>query len=174
MSADGVRWVFDPGDSFAHVLADPAAAPVALVTVCGRELPAERTSTFPVAPSLAICPVCSACEPVERAARPPVAFPASMPDWARRAEARQWHALNRAHDGAVIKLADDCGDYVDAGCPVAGDLVDTFDELIAAGLLGVGPPSAGGSRRVCVTQTGQARYALLRTGHHSTRQGHGG
>ncbi|MGH3903916.1 MAG: hypothetical protein ACRDTE_06990 [Pseudonocardiaceae bacterium] len=160
MSGDGIRWVYDPGDSFAHVLADPAAAPAVLVTVCGRELPAERTPTFPVAPSLAICPVCSAGEPAERTARPPVASP-PMPDGARRAEARQWHALNRAHEAAVVKLTDD---YVDAGCPVAGDLADTFDELIAAGLLGLGPPSAGGSRRVCVTHTGQARYALLRTG----------
>ncbi|MGH3991680.1 MAG: hypothetical protein ACRDSN_04350 [Pseudonocardiaceae bacterium] len=50
------------------------------------------------------------------------------------------------------------------GCPVADYLADTFDELIAAGLLGLGPPSAGGSRRVCVTHTGQARYALLGQG----------
>ncbi|MGH3813544.1 MAG: hypothetical protein ACRDUV_14015 [Pseudonocardiaceae bacterium] len=156
MSGDGLRWVYDPGDSYAHVLADPAATPVALVTVCGRELP-ERTPTFPVAPSLAVCP---ACEPAEPTARSPVAFP-PMPEWARRAEARQWHALNRAHDGAVVKLADA---YADAGCPVADYLAATFDELIAAGLLGLGPPSAGGSRRVCVTHTGQARYVLQRQG----------
>ncbi len=160
MSRDGLRWVYDPGDCVAHVLADPAA----LVTRCGRGLPAERTPTFPVAPSLAVCP---ACEPAERTAPPPVAFP-PMPDWARRAEAREWHALDRAHDGAVVKLADD---YVDAGCPVAGYLAATFDQLIATGLLGLGPPSAGGSRRVCVTHTGQTRYALLRTGHHTTRTG---
>ncbi|MGH3908913.1 MAG: hypothetical protein ACRDTE_32730, partial [Pseudonocardiaceae bacterium] len=156
MSGDGLRWVYDPGDSFAHVLADPpAAASVALVTVCGRELPAERTPTFPVAPSLAVCP---ACEPTERAARPPVAFP-PMPDGARGAGAREGHALNRAHEGAVVKLGGDCGDYVDAGCPVADYLADTFDELIATGLLGLGPPSAGGSRRVCVHpyRTGPAK-----------------
>ncbi len=92
-----------------------------------------------------------------------------MPDWARRAEAREWHALNRAHEGAVVKLADD--HFNDAGCPVAGYLADTFNELIATGLLGLGSPSASGSRRVCVTHTGQARYALLCTGHHTTRTG---
>ncbi|MGH3908286.1 MAG: hypothetical protein ACRDTE_29500 [Pseudonocardiaceae bacterium] len=162
MSGDGMRWVFDPSDSFGHVLADPAAAaPAVVVTVCGRELPAERTPTFPVAPSLAICP---ACERAERTALPPAAFPASMPEGARRARAREWHALNRAHDGAVVKLGGDCGDYVDAGCPVAGDLAEALDELIVAGLLGLGPPSLGGLRRVCVTHTGQARYALLRQG----------
>ncbi|MGH3903802.1 MAG: hypothetical protein ACRDTE_06390 [Pseudonocardiaceae bacterium] len=168
MSGDGLRWVFDPGDSFGHVLADPAATtPAVLVTVCGRELPAERTPTFPVAPSLAVCPVCPVCSaggPVEPVTRPPAAFPTPMPDWARGAGAREWHALNRAHEGAVVKVGGECGDYVDAGCPVAGYLADTFDELIAAGLLGLGPPSAGGSRRVCVTHTGQARYGLLRQG----------
>ncbi len=160
MSGHGIRWVFDPGDCVAHVLADPAAVTLAvLVTRCGRELPAERTPTFAVAPSLAVCSVCSAGEPAEHTAQAPTAFP-PMPDWAKRAEARDWHALNRAHDGAVVKLADD--HFNDAGCPVADYLADTFDELIATGLLGLGPPSAGGSRRVCVTHTGQARYALLR------------
>ncbi|MGH8883009.1 MAG: hypothetical protein ACRD0P_37650 [Stackebrandtia sp.] len=136
MSGDGLRWVFDPGDCVGHVLADPAATSAALVTRCGRELPAERTPTFPVAPSLAVCP---ACEPAERAARPPTEFSTPMPEGARGAEASEWHALNRAHYGAVVKLADD---YVDAGCPVADYFAATFDELIGRGLLGLGPPSA--------------------------------
>ncbi|MGH3905092.1 MAG: hypothetical protein ACRDTE_13000 [Pseudonocardiaceae bacterium] len=56
---DGTRWVFDPGDSLAHVVADPATAePSALVTMCGRRLPIEPTPTFSVPPSLAICPKC--------------------------------------------------------------------------------------------------------------------
>ncbi len=57
MTEIGIRWVFDPADSFAHVLADTTAArPGALVTICGRELPTETTPTFSVAPSLAVCP----------------------------------------------------------------------------------------------------------------------
>lgn len=63
MSGDaGVWWVFDPGDCFAHVLADlgSAAEPGVLVTMCGRELPAERTTMFSVPPSLAVCPRCGA------------------------------------------------------------------------------------------------------------------
>ena len=53
----GVWWVFDPGDCFAHVLADTTGAePGVLVTMCGRELPAERTTMSSVPPSLAVCP----------------------------------------------------------------------------------------------------------------------
>ncbi|MGH4013121.1 MAG: hypothetical protein ACRDSL_04160 [Pseudonocardiaceae bacterium] len=65
---DGVRWVFDPGDSFAHVFADPATAAESgvLVTMCGQELPVERTSTFSVPPSLAVCPVCGPSGRIER------------------------------------------------------------------------------------------------------------
>ena len=76
MSGDGgVWWVFDPGDCGAHVLADTTvgADPGVLVTVCGRELPAGRTTRFAVAPSLVVCPVCS---PSGRVKRPAVVFPA--------------------------------------------------------------------------------------------------
>ncbi len=71
---NGRWWVFDPGDSFSHVLAatDTAAQPGALVTMCGRELPGDHTSTFSVAPSLAICP---ACRRPRRVAPPPAVFP---------------------------------------------------------------------------------------------------
>ena len=57
---DGVRWVCDPGDCVAHVLADPAPAaePGVLVTICARELPIERTPTFSVPPSLVVYRVC--------------------------------------------------------------------------------------------------------------------
>ncbi|MGH3904059.1 MAG: hypothetical protein ACRDTE_07720, partial [Pseudonocardiaceae bacterium] len=66
----GVWWVFDPGDCFAHVLADPTTAESGvLVTMCGRELPAARTSMFSVPPSLALCPVCG---PSGGMTRPPV------------------------------------------------------------------------------------------------------
>ncbi len=50
---EGIRWVFDPADCRAHALADPPAAPPGmLVTVCGREFPADRTTTYGVAPSV--------------------------------------------------------------------------------------------------------------------------
>lgn len=68
----GVWWVFDPVDSFAHVLVDPGTESGPLVTICGRELPVERTSAFSVPPSLAICPV---CRPPEGTLRPSVVFP---------------------------------------------------------------------------------------------------
>lgn len=69
-----VGWAFDPADSFAHILAGPTTAmePTVLVTICGRELPAERTSAFSVPPSLAICPI---CRPTGGPPRPPVMFP---------------------------------------------------------------------------------------------------
>ena len=72
---EGVRWVFDPADSFAHVLADRAAQPGVLLTMCEREFPAT-TPTFPVAPSLAVCPI---CQPHGQIQRPPVLFPAPRP-----------------------------------------------------------------------------------------------
>ncbi|MGH3795053.1 MAG: hypothetical protein ACRDSP_09200 [Pseudonocardiaceae bacterium] len=54
---DSIRWVFDPADSFAHVLADPQ--PDVLVTMCGRRFPTDHTPTFGVAPSLVVCPTCA-------------------------------------------------------------------------------------------------------------------
>ncbi len=75
MSENGTRWVFDRSDSFAHVVADPATAqPTALVTMCGRRLPIERTPTFSVPPSLAICPKCG---PSVRVGPPSAVFPTS-------------------------------------------------------------------------------------------------
>ena len=71
---NGRQWVFDPDGSFSHVLADTgtAAAPGALVTMCGRELPGDHTSTFSVPPSLAICP---GCRRAGRVTAPPAVFP---------------------------------------------------------------------------------------------------
>lgn len=71
---DAVWWVFDPGDCFAHVLAEPTTAdePGVLVTMCRRELPGERTSMFSVPPSLVICPACGPSGPRKR---PPAVFP---------------------------------------------------------------------------------------------------
>lgn len=74
---DSTRWVFDPGDSCSHLLADPTATtPTSLITLCGRELPTERTPTFSIAPSLAVCPI---CEPPGRLERPRAAFPTTTP-----------------------------------------------------------------------------------------------
>lgn len=69
---EGIRWVFDPHDLKAHVLADPRhARSETVVTVCGRELPAA-TPTFAVAPSLVACGI---CEPVSRFDLPVPVFP---------------------------------------------------------------------------------------------------
>lgn len=69
------QWVYTD-DAFAHLLADPAAFPLgALLTWCGRALPAETTATFSVPPSLDLCPL---CRPPGRVAPPPVTFPAPI------------------------------------------------------------------------------------------------
>jgi hypothetical protein len=85
-------------------------------------------------------------------------------------EAREWLALNRAFEGAVVKID---GSYVNAGSSVAGYLAEIFEALIDRGLLMLGRPSAGGHQRVCLTRTGQTRYAVLCRGQHITGNGTG-
>lgn len=67
---DRLRWVFDPADSFAHVLANPERG--GLVTICGRAFPADTTPTFSVPPSLSICRI---CQPYGQVKPPPATFP---------------------------------------------------------------------------------------------------
>ncbi|MGH3630026.1 MAG: hypothetical protein ACRDRL_21620 [Sciscionella sp.] len=68
---EGIRWVFDSTDSRAHALVNPAP-PETLVTVCGREFPADRTPTYGVPPSIRVCPTCKPSEDFEP---PPAVFP---------------------------------------------------------------------------------------------------
>lgn len=70
----------------------------------------------------------------------------------------EWLALLRAHEGGVTKLA---GRYLNCGRPVPGYLADVLDELVCAGFLALAHPSPIGQQQVCVTYTGQARYAAL-------------
>lgn len=83
-------------------------------------------------------------------------------------EAAEWLGLHRAHEGGVTTLA---GDYLNHGRPVASYLADVLDGLISAGLLALGQPSPSG-QQVCVTHTGQNRYARLctppRPSHHGS------
>lgn len=70
---DGTRWVFDPDDSFGHVVAGSTPAELGmLVTRCGKQFCIERTATFSVPPSLAVCPV---CRPRQSSERPAGLFP---------------------------------------------------------------------------------------------------
>lgn len=73
-------------------------------------------------------------------------------------EAVEWLALHRAHEGGLTTLN---GDYLNHGRPVVEYVAATLDALIRADHLVLGPPSPSGQRRVCVTHTGQARYAEL-------------
>ncbi|MGH3927864.1 MAG: hypothetical protein ACRDTT_34215 [Pseudonocardiaceae bacterium] len=73
-------------------------------------------------------------------------------------EVTEWLALLRAHEGGVTKLT---GHYLNCGRPVACYLADVLDELIDTGFLALAQPSPIGQQRVCVTHTGQARYAVL-------------
>lgn len=75
----------------------------------------------------------------------------------------QWRALHRLHEGAVTKEA---GVYLDHDRPIPENLVAMFDELAWAGWLSIaeGDP-LWEQRRVGLTESGQARYAVLREQH---------
>ena len=85
-------------------------------------------------------------------------------------EAAEWLGLHRAHEGGVTKLA---GDYLNYGRPVASDLAEVFDGLISAGFLALSQPSPSGQQQVCVTHTGQSRYAELCMPARPSRNGSG-
>ncbi len=86
-------------------------------------------------------------------------------------EAAEWLGLHRAHEGGVSKLA---GDYLNHGRPVGSYLADVLDVLISAGFLALGQPSPSGQQQVCVTHTGQNRYAELHTAPRPSHHGSGG
>ncbi|MGH3941493.1 MAG: hypothetical protein ACRDTG_23265 [Pseudonocardiaceae bacterium] len=73
-------------------------------------------------------------------------------------EVTEWLALLRVHEGGVTRLA---GHYLNCGWPVAGYLADVLDELIDTGFLALAQPNPIGQQQVCVTYSGQARYAVL-------------
>ncbi|MGH3909258.1 MAG: hypothetical protein ACRDRM_00340 [Pseudonocardiaceae bacterium] len=83
-------------------------------------------------------------------------------------EATEWLGLHRAHEGGVTKLA---GDYLNYGRPVGSYLADVLDGLISAGFLALGQLSASGQQQVCVTYTGQSRFAELCTAQLPSRNG---
>lgn len=73
-------------------------------------------------------------------------------------ELTEWLALHRTQEGVMTRLD---GDYFKAGRPVADFLVDPFECLIRNGLLALGRPDPRGWQRVCMTHSGQVRYAQL-------------
>ncbi|MGH3904310.1 MAG: hypothetical protein ACRDTE_08985 [Pseudonocardiaceae bacterium] len=70
----------------------------------------------------------------------------------------EWLALLRVHEGGVTKLD---GNYLNHGRPVADYLAATLDQLIRAELLALARPDPAGAQQVCVTHSGQIRYAEL-------------
>ncbi|MGH8575108.1 MAG: hypothetical protein ACREX8_21440 [Gammaproteobacteria bacterium] len=81
----------------------------------------------------------------------------------------EWLALMRAHQGGVTTLG---GRYFNHGQPVAEYLATALEELIRTEHLALGRATPSGQQQVCVTRTGQARYAELNgTGVAVTRQG---
>ena len=84
-------------------------------------------------------------------------------------EAIEWVALRRVHEGAVTKLGDN---YFRRG-QLVGYLADALDELTGRGLLALGQPDPIGQQQVCVTHTGQHRYAELSPSHGAGRTGEG-
>lgn len=77
---------------------------------------------------------------------------------AMMSEVTEWLALHRAHEGSVTTLN---SSYFNYRWPVADFLAVPFDDLIHSGLLALGQRDPLGRQRVCVTRTGQARYAEL-------------
>ena len=71
----------------------------------------------------------------------------------------EWMALRRVHDGGVTTRD---GTYLQHGRPIVGEVAATLDRLIRAECLALGRPDPDGQRTVCVTVTGQTRYAQLR------------
>lgn len=83
-------------------------------------------------------------------------------------EATEWLGLHRAHEGGLTTLA---GRYLNYGRPVGSYLAEVFDGLISAGFLALGQPSPSGQQQVCVTHTGQSRYAELCTAQRPSHKG---
>lgn len=86
------------------------------------------------------------------------------------AEAVEWLALHRAHEGGVTRFNDG---YLNHGRPVADYLADALDELVRTEHLALGPPGPAGQQQVCFTHAGQARYAELGMAPRSTHHGAG-
>ena len=80
-------------------------------------------------------------------------------------EVSEWLVLHRVQEGGAMKLN---GEYLDFGRPVANFLASTFDDLISRGLLALGRVNPLGWQQVCVTHSGQVRYAELHTIHART------
>jgi hypothetical protein len=76
-------------------------------------------------------------------------------------ELLQWLVLRRVRDGGVARVGQV---YLDRGRRTADFLAGPIEELIAAGLVGLGDPEpvAEASWPVVLTETGLARYTVLR------------
>lgn len=74
-------------------------------------------------------------------------------------ELYQRMALRRVEGGGMAKAA---GAYVDHGRPTPGHLIEVFDQLIRAGLVVIAEGDVIWElRRMSLTDTGKARYAVL-------------
>ena len=82
----------------------------------------------------------------------------------------EWLALRRVHEGGVTRLGDR---FFNHGRPVADYLATAFDDLIGCELLALGRATQNGQQPVCVTHSGQVRYAEL-NGTESGQAGRGG
>lgn len=70
-----------------------------------------------------------------------------------------WLAMRRVEGGGMARAA---GAYFDRGRPTPGHLTGVFDQLIWAGLVDVAEGDALWElRRISLTGTGKARYAIL-------------
>ncbi|MFN2496732.1 MAG: hypothetical protein ABR608_12615 [Pseudonocardiaceae bacterium] len=72
--------------------------------------------------------------------------------------ATEWLALLRVHEGGVTMLG---GSFFNQGQPVADFFAVALDELLRTEHAALGTPTPTGQQQVCVTHTGQARYAEL-------------
>lgn len=82
------------------------------------------------------------------------------------AQVNEWLALMRAHEGGVTKLGDI---YLKHGERMACYLANAITQLVASRHLALSAPDATGRQRVCVTHTGQRRFAQI-NGHCAGRQ----
>ncbi|MGH3941900.1 MAG: hypothetical protein ACRDTG_25405 [Pseudonocardiaceae bacterium] len=77
----------------------------------------------------------------------------------RESDLYPWMALRRVEGGGMARAA---GAYFDFGRPTPGHLTGVFDQLIWAGLVAVAAGDALWElRRMSLTDTGKARYAVL-------------
>lgn len=71
----------------------------------------------------------------------------------------QWKGLRQVRRGGLTRVKDR---YYDHGLPVPGCLIpDIVEGLLEAGFVELADPDESGTRRVALTDPGQARYRAL-------------